>query len=320
MIIPNPKFHIPTAIIAGLFMLGLSQAASAAPGDGGSSAAEFLRLGAGARAPAVGDAMTASAEGTLAAFYNPAGLGWAGASSALTREVAVTYQSLAGEAHYGDLAYSLPLGDRNGLSLAVKYVDYGSIDRTTLTTAGAVVTGNRGGTFGAQDLSASLGFGRRWSNVSIGASGKLVSVRLDDVTALAGAVDVGAQFRPDNWPVRFGATVQNIGSNLQFDRTDDDLPLLGRLGLTAAFFKGRARFHADAEKARNERISFMGGGEFDVASMLTLRGGYDGRNDAAKSPFALGLGAHAGSLTLDYAYAPFGAFGDNHRAGLTYGF
>jgi hypothetical protein len=302
-----------------MLVLGLTHPVSARTGDGGSTSGEFLRLSAGAHAPAVGGAMTASATGADAIFYNPAGLGWVGTSGS-SREVAATYQSLAGEANYGDLSVAIPTGERGGMSLGVKYVDYGNIDRTTLTTAGPFVTGNRAGTFGAHDLSASIGYGRRWTNLAVGVAGKFVTSQLDNVTATAGAVDAGFQYKVIGLPLQIGATVQNLGSSLKYDVVNEDLPLLGRLGATGTFFHDRIRLHGDIEWARNENAAFMGGVEFDVASMLTVRGGYDGRNEADDSPYTVGLGFHAGALALDYAYAPFGDLGDNHRVGIKYSF
>jgi opacity protein-like surface antigen len=315
----NPTVILLTLLLGfGIWDLGVPPPAAARTGDGGSTSGEFLRLSAGAHAPAVGGAMTASATGADAIFYNPAGLGWLGAGGG--REVAATYQSLAGEANYGDLSVAIPAGERGGLSLGVKYVDYGSIDRTTLTTAGLFVTGNRAGSFGAHDLSASIGYGRRWTNLSVGVAGKFVSSQLDDVSATAGAVDAGFQYKLIGLPLRIGATVQNLGSSLKYDLVAEDLPLLGRVGATGTFFRDRLRIHADIEWARNESAAFMGGAEFDVASMLTVRAGYDGRNEADDSPYTVGLGFHSGALSLDYAYAPFGDLGDNHRVGLTLGF
>jgi hypothetical protein len=209
----------------------------------------------------------------------------------------------------------VPIRERLTIGAEVKYSDYGNLTRSTLTTAGAFVTVNNAGAFAAHDIAAALGLGMRMGNWSWGVSARGISSKIDNATASGFAADLGLQARPERLPVQFGFVVKNLGSSMTYDRTKEDLPLLGRIGLSTSLMSDRLRFYADVEKARNEEVAFMGGGEFILARMLHLRAGYDGRNDAG-SGLTLGLGITHKDLRLDYAYIPFGDFGENHRVGL----
>lgn len=317
-----------------LTLVALGGSVAAASNDGGTSAGEFLRLGAGAVAPATGDARTAAARGVQSLHYNPAGLAWQGSgidqgsgSGATTggdgkREVSATYQRLVLDINFGELAYAAPINGRAGWGAEVRYLDYGRMDRNQVNVAGGIVTNTRAGTFEAQDLAAAIGFGVRLETISGGVTGRLISSTLDGDAAIAGALDLGIQWRPASVPVEFGAMVANLGSDLRYDRDEEPLPRLLRVGAAARLWEGRVRLHVDGEFARNEDPHLMAGLELTPFPAVTFRGGYDGRVDGngAGKGWTVGAGFRVQAFTLDYAYIPFGNLGDNHRVGLTFRF
>lgn len=289
-------------------------AAAGAETRGGSSAGEFLRLPAGAREAAMGDAQTAGAEGLSALQHNPAGLAWAARG-----EVGASYQALTLDVGRGAAGLALPWGERSGWGAGLSYLDYGRTTRTTISTAGGAVTASAGGAFGiGYDLAAGVSYGRRIGEAwAWGVTARGISSRLDDASASAVAADVGLAWRPSGAPYRLGAVVRNIGTRLRYDRTSEGLPLLVRVGGSCALLGDRVVLHADVEAARNERPAALVGVEARVIDALSLRAGYDGRIESDDG-LTVGLGVRHGALAIDYAYVPFGALGETHRVDLRY--
>lgn len=315
--------HGLKAGVLALLVCATSLASGAAKNNGGASAGEFLRLGSGAAAPAMGDAQTAAARGTAAIHYNPAGLAWGLEDGGeKTSEIAASYHHMVLDVGYGDLAYARPFNGRAGLGFEVRYLSYGTIDRNRISTTGGLVSSVRAGSFDAHDVAVSAAYAYRLETLSFGVVGRLISSQLDGDAAWAGAMDVGLQWKPERIPVEFGLTVANFGSSLKYDRDREELPRLVRLGASAWLWKERARIHIDGEFARKEEGHVMAGLEFLPVQMLALRAGYDGRVDGNGSDrgWTAGAGFRVRSLTLDYAYVPFGDLGDNHRVALRYRF
>jgi hypothetical protein len=258
--------------------------------------------------------MPAGARGIDAVWYNPAGL-----AMIERRELSGSYQAMVEEISQGTLGYAQRLGERSGIAAFVSYLDYGNQDRTTLSTAGAFVTVNRAGAFEAQDLVGGIAAGRRVTEMlDVGASVKFVRSQLDNATASAFAADLGFEARlSPELPVVIGATVRNLGSDLTFDRVEEDLPLTFQFGARALLFHDRIGLYAAGERVPHEQIEVRGGIEvLPFGSTLALRAGYDGANEVDNGLTA-GLGITIRNLTLDYAYIPFEKFGDNHRVALT---
>lgn len=297
-----------------LALLSISPVRAGSPADGGTKAADFLRFGSGARAPALGDAMTAAADRSLALHYNPAGL--AGGNDA---EISVSYQSQVLNINRGELAFSYPLNEDSAWGIDFAGIDYGSITRTTLANSGAFVIGSTAGQFSAREWNLGLGYGRCIESWSWGLVGRAISSTLDNASAHAASLDAGVQWRPRSLPVEVGGSIRNIGTDLTYDREAGPLPLLSRAGAAVALFDGKLRVFTDIEKVRGEDITFMAGGEVTLFDIVKARAGYDGRNRLGNG-LSAGLGVQAKGLAVDYAWQPAGFFGSSHRVGLIYRF
>jgi hypothetical protein len=309
--VPNHCPYFGFSIIFALCLIAvLPMSAVARAGDGGSSAAEFLRIGTGARAPARGDAVTADPQGVLSLHYNPAGL-----ANVERGEIEGMYQEAVLGMGHGSFGFVHPIGANAGWGVGAKYMDYGRTQRTTISTVLGVSTLNNAGTFKGNDLAAGLSYGYRIADVSVGITGKYITAKYDDVTAGAGAVDLGILWKSSSIPVALGATIQNVGSRMKFMRTREHLPLLGRVGAAWTPMDGMIRLTTDIEWARNEEPVPMAGLEFTPVSFITLRAGYDGRNDLGRK-WSVGGGFRHNDFTLDYAFIPSGKIGDNHRFAL----
>src|SRR5512143_2302252 len=91
----------------------------------GTSGAQFLKLGAGARAAAMGDAQVACVDNVDATYWNPAGLADVdGAEISATQNnwlVGSQYQTVAGAANFRGATFGV----------SVQRMDFGRMDRYT---------------------------------------------------------------------------------------------------------------------------------------------------------------------------------------------
>ena len=140
---------------------------------GGTSGSQFLGVGIGARAAAMGGAgVSISGDGT-ALFWNPAGL-----TQVTGHSFGVSHLEWLSDATYQHASYAAPFGDKGALGLAI---EQGSLDWDN--------TGE--GTFDAGDFGGVVGYGRRLRpNLGVGGSVKYLSSTLGDDSASSYALDL----------------------------------------------------------------------------------------------------------------------------------
>ncbi|MDE2490322.1 MAG: PorV/PorQ family protein, partial [Elusimicrobia bacterium] len=194
-------------------------------GDVGTTAAEFLRLGAGARALGLGEAYTAAADDATALYWNPAGL-----ARVRGGEAALMHAAYLDSTFYDDAFYAQNLGAWGAAGAGVQYFSAGSIPGTD-------ASGVSIGSFAPSDLSASLGWAWRlrssspWlDGAALGAAGKYVRATIA-TTAQTEAADFGAQ--SPAWlggRLRLGLAALNVGRDMKFDAEAEPLPTVIKLG------------------------------------------------------------------------------------------
>ncbi|MBI5475082.1 MAG: PorV/PorQ family protein, partial [Ignavibacteriae bacterium] len=93
----------------------------------GTSSLQFLKVMPTARATAMGEAFSTLATGAEAAFWNPAGI-------ALTQnpEFAGTLTLWLFDSKQGAASFAYPMGDWGNIALHMQYVDFGSIQETSV--------------------------------------------------------------------------------------------------------------------------------------------------------------------------------------------
>ncbi len=303
------------ALLASSFILHPSPSARAAQDYAGANSGASLRFSPSARGAAMGDAFSAEARGVAAIHYNPAGLAFTERG-----EVELMYQSLVLDVGQGAIGAAFPTGPSGAAptgawGVLAQYIDYGQTQRTVVSgTAGA-----HQGTFTGQDALVALSYGGRLANWGYGATAKFFSSTIDNASATAFAADFGLRWQADQAPVSLGMSVHNLGTSLRFDRKSERLPITFRGGVAWRALPRWLLVTADLEKVASERWNAHVGAELTVAEMLALRAGYDASLQVDQG-FTVGAGFRASGLQLDYAFIPFGDFGNNHRVGLNYRF
>lgn len=199
-------------LVALLLLAGPVAGQISVPSDNtgyGTTAGEFLLLGAGARGTALGGGYAALSTDISALYYNPAGLAQLEHSGAMVSTysyVASTRYSWAGMAFPmsgGARAFGFQVGNFGFSNQPVYTVDQPDGDGTTYSVAETFV-----GASYAQNFS---------DRFSAGLTGKYISDHLGQVTGSAFAVDFGTSFHAStaNRPLRASFVIQNLGTNLR---------------------------------------------------------------------------------------------------------
>jgi Uncharacterised protein family (UPF0164) len=176
----------------------------------GTTAGEFLLMGAGARGTALGGAFSAIATDPSALYYNPAGIALMSRPAAMVG----TYDYVA-ETRYswGGIAFPFSGGAR---SIGIQVGTFGFKDQPVYTAEQPDGTGS---VYSVSETVVGLTFAQNFSDrFAAGMTAKGIFDNLGEANGKAFAVDFGTNFHSElsGHPIRFAFTVQNIGSNLSY--------------------------------------------------------------------------------------------------------
>ncbi|MDE2510135.1 MAG: hypothetical protein KGL74_03340 [Elusimicrobia bacterium] len=319
----------------------------------GTSSAEFLRLGAGARSLGMGEASTAVSEGPDAVYWNPAGLGQ------MTRpEVLYARTELPAGVHHDYLAYAAPSTLFHGtVAFALTRL---SQDKLALVDASNQTVGS----FSPHSEVYSFAYGHQFSDndpaiasrdyfrdnwnlpradrpyedemepwtgeISAGGAVKVISEDLGTRRATAFAVDGGMLFRPSALhELILAGAIRHLGQKIRFITANETLPT--EAAVSAAYdarlqdWRLLPALEVDAPYAGN----FFGKAGFeathDVGSRLSAAGriGYSSRTApdlGALSGLSFGVGLKAGGFRFDAAFQPMSLLGSSLRVGAGWKF
>lgn len=281
------------------------------------AASPFATLDSSARGTALAGVMAALAEDADANLWNPAGLlGLSG------REVTAAHADLFG----------LDLVDQTtaqfGWPIAEKQLTMqdGQIVESRLPPPAVRAFGLYFSSLSAESLTSTyresfLGFSYAWRMLKrsqAGASIRLLraSSGLDGVEGSGYSADVGIQRSLGSFKI--GAVAHDLISNVDWEQgTDDSLPQRWNLGLA---WMPASRWRAAVEgswKSGASSGAFLGGAaEWDVVSLLSLRGALRSRTDSESQEmeYSAGAGLRWSGLRFDYAFVENGyELGTTHR-------
>ena len=282
----------------------------------GSTSAEFLLLGAGARGAALGGSFAAIATDVSALYYNPAGVAMIPQSSVMIG----TYDYVADTRYsWGGVAFPLSGGSRTvGLQLGT----FGFKDQPVYTEDQPNGTD---ATYSVAETFVGATYAQNFSDrFSAGITAKYVDDRLGTVSGSAFAVDFGTSFHStlNNHPMKFSFVLANLGSNLSYSGTgiqgnvprepipgqdqvptlpqqanlltaNSPLPTMFRVGLAYDLISGensRLTVLGDFNQPNNNKPGFVFGSEWNTAHLgdtnfgFAVRGSYSYTGANSLSP------------------------------------
>ncbi|MBH08776.1 MAG: hypothetical protein CMG74_00200 [Candidatus Marinimicrobia bacterium] len=180
----------------------------------GTTAANFLKIGIGPRAIAMGSAFSAIADDATSVFWNPAGIEYIDRFSFYTgfvdwiMDLKLTQFSFVGS--HSEIA-----------SFAV-FVNALQMDNIAVTTL-SYPEGN--GTYaGASDMVMGFSLAKLLSEFfSLGVSGKIITTKVSNESAMGYAFDIGTVFSPGWKDFRIGMSLMNFGTKMRLDGRDLDI-------------------------------------------------------------------------------------------------
>lgn len=308
----NLKLKLAYSInLIALLVVSLSLPSQAGEEKVGTSSASFLKIGIGARAPAMGDAACALSEDSTAIYWNPAGLGFL-----KSNELSYMHNLWFQEITHGFLGYAHPLKNFI-LGFGIDYLTMGEIEETTILQPRG--TGDKVRV--EDDLACFLSLARRMNNgLSLGMNLKYINQKVADESATGLGADLGLLYKLPR--LNLGLAIQNIGTSMKFAEKEFSLPFNIKTGVAYKGIKN-ATIALDVNLSSDNKTSYHLGGEYWIGNILALRAGYNSRISGNRlGKFSLGEGINVGFgvnfkvAQFDAAYVSYGDLGGTYRVSL----
>lgn len=299
----------------------------------GTTAGQFLKIGAGARAIAMGGAYTAVGTDIYSIYWNPAGI----ARTTNNSEFSFNHAEWLAETTYDFAAGAINLQDFGVVSASFTSLGVPEDDVTTYENPDG-----DGRTWDANFIAISVGYAKNLTDrFSIGFQGKYIKESIWNSSAQGFAFDIGTLYQTPFNDLMIGASISNFGTTMQLsgrdlrfndDPNDNldtgpnnvpasyiadefDLPLTFRIGLAMDFLKERFfRISGAVDAAHpNDNTEYVNSGlEFAYDEMLFVRVGYKAlfmNNTESSLTFGGGINyAFSDNLkiTINYGFADYG--------------
>lgn len=329
------KIHI----ICCVFLFGLLQphAESQEVSKVGTTAANFLSVGVGARAVGMGSAFVAVADDITALYWNPAGV-------ALIEKAQATfsYANWIADITFNHAGFIVPVFNVGTFGVQASFMTMDEMERTTIADPEGT-----GETFNAGSYAFALCYARRLTDrFSIGFNAKYIREQIYHSAAQSIAFDVGTLFETDFHGMSIGMSITNYGAKMRMSGRDlllqadidplvhgnnenlnvnlmtdaFDIPLMFRVGLAMDLLQGSGKNNlliaVDALHPNNDLEYLNVGGEYSYNRFIFLRAGYKtlfARN--SEEGLSLGGGLRfrmpgAQLIDLNYSYQDFGVLKD----------
>ena len=297
----------------------------------GTTAAQFLKITAGARPVGMGGAYTALSDDILSVFWNPGGLSRVIGNG----EAIFNHSEWLAETDYDIGAFSLNLG-RYG-SVGAHIVSFRTPDELVRTVELPEGTGQ---TWDANMVSLGVSYALNLTDrFSIGLTGKYIQEKIFNAVARGGAVDLGILYDTPLKNLTLGASITNFGTKMKMDGRDIfithdpvrepgavdevpgqyrmdsyDIPLNLRFGLSYRAIQSEyIQFVAAVDGVQpNDNSEYLNvGAELGVRNIVFLRTGYKSlfmENSEQGLTFGAGIryDVVGSSFKFDFGWADYG--------------
>lgn len=294
----------------------------------GISTAQFLKIGVGGRATAMGDAFIAIANDVSALYWNPAGL-----TQFSENQVMFAHNQWVVDINHDFIGAVYHLDDENTFGVSLTSL---SMDEMKVTTEYAPF--GTGEYFGFSDLAIALSYSKKMTDqFSFGGTVRYVEESLDKLKMRGIMIDLGTYYWTGLGSTRFAVTVTNFGNDLAPDgevvlvgnRTNSEWqsfspPTMFRIGFALEPYENdehrvTTSIQLNHPNDNSENVSL--GVEYVWHKMFFARGGY--KINVDEQDFSFGAGVNIpvsiANVSVDYAYANFTRLGSAHRFSITLG-
>lgn len=314
----------------------------------GTAAAQFLKIGNGARAMGMGESFVAVANDASTLFWNPGGL-----TNISRVSLIVSHSKWFADINHDFAGIIFPLGRNSVVGVSAIALSAPEQEVTTISQPDGA-----GIFYDAGDIAIGLSYARELTDrFSTGLTVKYIQQNAYNETANTLAIDIGTYLKTGYHGLTIGMCMSNFGGRLQLDGRDliilsdidSDLagnyqvdsrlkteswplPLNFRVGMAIDLLGGVHSFFpvnahrftlaidGNHPKDNVERVNI--GGEYSWRENLFVRAGYKVNYDVEKWAFGAGLKLKLGQqlLAVDYAYVDFNDLGKVSRFSLEMNF
>ena len=278
--------------------------------------AQFLKMGVGPRALAMGEAFSGVADDISAIYWNPAGL-----VNLKGRELLVQNMVYLFDILHANILYGNRLSEKSGYGVSMDYL--WSIDEIRDGS------GDPLGNFTSYYSRLIIGYAFRTSDTfSLGFDIEKLASNLYDTLMENFGINIGGLYTLDKFS--FGLTLQNIQNNLilfeqngplNYTYTPESMPQIFRMGIGYKIVKG-SMIAIDYSKANDNNGYYNFGCEYSLMKTLALRFGYilTAKSDelGGLNGMTLGLGMNTKNVCIDFVVTPKGDLGTTYAAALKF--
>ena len=284
---------------------------------------QFLKIGVGARAAAMGGAFVAEADDASALYWNAAGIARIDPDKS---QLQFNHAIWPADMKFTQAAYVFHMKripGAIGVNVRSLYMDP-MIETTAYQPDPQVGTGR---TFDAGFMTAGLTYARSFTDkFSAGITANLIQEGLADLSQQTYAFDLGTLYDVGTLGMRIGMAISNMGTDIQFIERQARIPSVFRIGTSATLMQSAGQkllgsFEFSHPPDNSERINL--GAEYAFHDYLYLRGGYNVNYDSEGAAGGIGFRSpvsFAGTADFDYAYTDMKALGAAHRFSLKFSF
>jgi hypothetical protein len=309
----------------------------------GTTAAQFLKIGVGARATGMGGAQVGVPGDISALYWNPGALSRLPVASELT----FNHINWLADINYDFAAGIMPIGELGTFGLSIISLRVPEENVTTVTNPEG-----DGRKWDASSLAIAVSYSRNLTDkFSIGFNAKFIRESIWSESASAFAIDVGTLYISEIKGLTLGASISNFGTTMRMDgrdlyfnndpngavgsgpnnvqseyRTESfSLPLTFRIGIgydAIQLEDLRATVAVDATHPNDNTEYVNSGLEFAWREMVMARVGYKSLflRDSEQG-LTWGIGIHygitnVGTVNLDYGFADYGRLQGVHYFSL----
>ncbi len=311
------KRAIAVLCLSGLLVPGLAGAANIFE-KVGTFDGQFLKIGVGARASAMGGAFVGVADDASAIYWNAAGITRIDPDKS---EFSFNHAFWPADLKFTQAAYVFHVKrfpGAFGVNVRALYMD--PMEETT-----AFQPNGTGNTFDAGYTSVGFTYARSFTDkFSAGGTLNMIHLGLAEFSQQTTSFDVGTLYDVGTLGMRIGMSISNIGSTVQFIEREGRIPGIFRVGTSFNLLQGADQrligsFEFSHPPDNSERVNV--GAEYSFQKYLFVRGGYNVNYDA--EGLAGGMGLHVpvsivGQADVDYAFTDMKDLGAAHRVSLRF--
>ncbi len=280
----------------------------------GTTGGSFLKIVKGVRTVGMGEAYCGVGGSLDSIFSNPAGL-----NSLKAAEVSVMHAMWFEDIYYDYVTFAYP-GNAGVVGFSVNYLGMDKIDKYYNTGVSA------NDTYMPYDILAYISYANKFNENLLGMNIKYIQSVIDDESAYSISADFGYMKNIVDDKIIFGAALQNAGTEIQFRKKREPLPLNIKMGISVDNIINRLLLTCDVNLPYDNSPSAHIGIQYGYlikGVSLKLRTGFKTTTITDHDPLSgisAGLGIGIMNAIVDYAWVPYGNLGNTHRISLSYSF